>query len=121
MPTTPTQESIVQSVVDDFANTFIGLTGFLTPDKAFAETFKDADTNLFNGIETYEQDGEKLPHTTSAFVFFPDINIVVAALMHQKNENDVTGKITVSAVYGQGEVLSTVKAERTFAPDDFLD
>ena len=56
MTTTPTQESIVQSVVDDFANTFIGLTGFLTPDKAFAETFKDADTNLFNGIETYEQD-----------------------------------------------------------------
>lgn len=121
MPTTPTQESIVQSVVDDFANTFIGLTGFLTPDKAFSETFKDADTNLFNGIETYEQDGEEFPHTTSAFVCFPDINIVVAALMHQKHENDVAGKIVVSAVYGQGDVLSGVKAERAFAPDDFLD
>ena len=121
MPTTPTQESIVQSVVDDFANTFIGLTGFITPDKAFTETFKDADTNIFNGIETYEKDGEELPHTTSAFVFFRDINIVVASLMHQKHENDVTGKITVAAVYGQGEVLSTVKAERSFAPDNFLD
>ena len=41
--------------------------------------------------------------------------------MHQKHENDVAGKIVVSAVYGQGEVLSTVKVERAFAPDDFLD
>lgn len=121
MTTTPTQESIVQSVVDDFASKFIGLTGFITPDKAFAETFKDADTNIFNGIETYEKDGEELPHTTSAFVFFRDINIVVAALMHQKHENDVAGKITVSAVYGKGDALSTVATECTFAPDDFLD
>lgn len=61
MVKTPSQESIVQSVVDDFASKFVSLTGFLLPDEAFADVFKDADTEIMDGIETYEKPGEELP------------------------------------------------------------
>lgn len=122
MVKTPSQESIVQFVVDDFASKFVSLTGFLLPDEAFADVFKDADTEIMDGIETYEKPGEELPHKTSAFIFFPDLNITVCAIMHRKRDSDATGKITVSAVYGgKNDVFLPVETERTFEPTILLD
>lgn len=110
-----TEDAIVQFVVNNHVQSFISMTHFFTPDKAFLEAFPHAiKDSLFGGVEITE-DQYGVTHT--AYIEYANLGITLVVVMYRNYHDALEDTITVTGTWSVGgESFKSVNRIEKFSP-----